>query len=237
MAKALEQTSLLMPKIRRLLMADPSPSLIANPIRFEALDLTPAFNHPPQGQGWNLSGLKAGKAYYNDMPFLIGDPARDGGNSCVIVSRRRGEEASEVSLPVSGRWASLLFIQSSTAAGRETIHAGDQTMFPHESSELLGFYGIEFADGLVQTHEIRYDENVGIWNGSFETPYYFPRALSAGKLPDGHAAVIWASEWKNPRPEVPIVSVKMIGAPGPSAAQPILFGITGVERSQVEDYR
>jgi hypothetical protein len=237
MAEALERTSLLMPKIRRLLMADPSPSLIANPIRFEVLDLTAAFNHPPQGQGWNLSGLKAGKAYNNEMPFQIGDPARDGGNSCVIVSRRKGDDGSEVSLPVSGQWASLLFIQSATAAGRETIHAGDQTMFPHESSELLGFYEIEFADSMVQTHEIRYDENVGVWNGGFETPYYFTRALSAGKLRDGRQAVVWASEWKNPRPEVPIVSVKMIGSPGPSTAQPILFGITAVERPRVEDYR
>jgi hypothetical protein len=235
--EALGETSLLMPTIRRLLMADPLPSLTANPIRFEVLDLASAFNHPPQDKEWNLAGLKSGKAYYNGMPFQIGDPAKNGGNSCVIVSRRKGEQASEVSLPVSGRWAALLFVQSSTAPGRETIHAGDQTMFPHESSELLGFYQIEFADGLVQTHEIRYDENVGVWDSSFDTPYYFTRALASGKLPDGRPAVIWASEWRNPRPEIPIASVKMVGTPGPSAAQPILFGITGVERPRVEDYR
>ena len=131
----------------------------------------------------------------------------------------------------------MLFIQSATAQGRETIHAGDQTQFPHESSELLGFYEIQFADGLVQTHEIRYDETVGNWNLSFDMPYYLARAISAGKLADGRPAVIWASEWKNPRPDVPIVSVKMVGSPGPSTAQPILFGITAVEKPRVEDYR
>ena len=110
-------------------------------------------------------------------------------------------------------------------------------MFPHESSELLGHYRIEFADGMVQTHEIRYDENVGVWNGSFDTPYYLSRALAAGRLPDGRTIVVWASEWKNPRPEIAITSVKMIGSPGPSAAQPILFGITAIERPRVEDYR
>jgi len=233
----LEQVGQLMPKIRRLLAGDPLPSLTANPIRFEALDLAPAFNHSPQGQGWNLSGLKSGKGYYNDLPYQIADSSQGSGRSCVLVARRKGEDPTEVLLPVSGRWASLLFIQSATAPGRETVHAGDQTLFPHESSELLGFYEIEFADGLVQVHEIRYDETVGNWNAGFDTPYYLTRAIAAGKLPDGRPAVIWASEWKNPRPDIPIVSVKMVGSPGPSTAQPVLFGVTAVEKPQVEDYR
>ena len=234
---ALERVAQLMPGIRRLLADDPVPSLDANPIRFEVLVLAPAFNHAPEGQDWNLSGLKSGRGYYNDMPFEIGDAPKNGGHSCVLVGRRKGENPIEVLLPVSGRWASLLFVQSATAQGRATIHAGDQTQFPREASELLGFYEIQYVDGLVQTHEIRYDETVGSWNASFDNPYYLTRALAAGKLPDGRPAVIWASEWKNPRPDVPIVSVKMIGSPGPSAAEPILFGITAVEKPRVEDYR
>ena len=108
---ALEQVGQLMPKVRRLLAGDPPPSLLANPVRFEVLDLAPAFNHAPEGQGWNLSGLKSGKGYYNDLPYEIADPLKNGGRSCVIVARRKSEDPSEVLLPVSGRWASLLFIQ------------------------------------------------------------------------------------------------------------------------------
>ena len=51
-----------------------------------------------------------------------------------------------------------------SGAGRPSIHAGDQTHFPRESSELVGFYEIRYQDGLALTHEIRYDETVGRWD-------------------------------------------------------------------------
>ena len=51
------------------------------------------------------------------------------------------------------------------------------------------------------------------------------------------AAVVWASEWANPRPDVPIASVTLVGSPGPSKARPILFGVTAVEKPRVEDLR
>ncbi len=236
-AAALEQVGLLMPKIRRDLAAAPPPSLKANPIRFEVLDIRSAFNHSPRGDTWDLSGLKTGQGYYNDLPYEIVDPEQMSGNNCVLVARQKGEDPLEANLPVQGRWASLLFLQTATAKGRESVHAGDQTHFPHESSELLGFYEVRFADGVTLLHEIRYDENLAKWDTSFDEPYYLTRAISAGKLPDGRPAVLWASEWKNPRPDVPITSIRMVGSPGPSAAQPLLFGITAVEKPRVEDYR
>jgi hypothetical protein len=36
---------------------------------------------------------------------------------------------------------------------------------------------------------------------------------------------------------VPIVSVTLVGSPGPSDARPILLGVTAVEKPRVEDYR
>ncbi len=232
---ALEQTGLLMPEVRKLVSARPAPSLTADPMRFEVLDLTAAFNHAPKGDGWDLSGLKAGRGYSHGLPYAIADPAR--GSSAVVVSRRPGPQPSRVPLPVTGRWASLLFVQAATGEGRPSIHAGDQTHFPHESSELLGYYEIRFADELVAAHEIRFDETVGPWNAGVGRTYYLARPMVAGTLPDGRAAVVWASEWTNPRPDVPIVSVTLVGAPGPSDARPILLGVTAVEKPRVEDYR
>ncbi len=46
-----------------------------------------------------------------------------------------------------------------------------------------------------------------------------------------------ASEWANPRPDVPIAEVTLVGAPGPSNARPILLGVTAVEKPRVEDLR
>jgi hypothetical protein len=138
---------------------------------------------------------------------------------------------------VSGRWAGLIFIQAATAKGRETIHAGDQTQVPHEASELIGFYEVRYADGLVTAFEIRYDETVAEWDRGLTLPLYFTRQIVRGTLPDGKPAVLWASEWTNPRPDVPIATVTLKGAPGVSNSCPILFGITAIEKPRVEDYR
>jgi hypothetical protein len=233
--QALEEAGVLMPEVRRLLAAAPPPSLQADPMRFEVLDLKGAFNHAPLGEGWDLSGLKSGRGYSHGLPYAVADPTR--GPSAVVVARHPGERPNRVELPVTGRWASLLFLQAATAEGRPGIHAGDQTHFPRESSELLGFYEIRYADELVVTHEIRFDEGLGRWDAGLTKTYYLTRPVVAGRLPDGRAAVLWASEWTNPRPDQPIVSVTLVGAPGPSEALPILFGVTAVEKPRVEDYR
>jgi Glycosyl hydrolase family 20, domain 2/Glycosyl hydrolase family 20, catalytic domain len=229
------QVASLMPVVRGLMASKPPASIYADPMRFEVFDIATAFNHAPKGDGWDLSGLVSGRAYSNGLPYSIADPAR--GLSAVLVARRLGDRPTRVDLPVVGRWASLLFLQAATAEGRPAIHAGDQTHFPRESAELLGFYEIRYADQLIATHEIRFDETVARWDSGVSKLLYLARSVSSGRLPNGREAVLWASEWTNPRPDVSIVSVALIGSPGPSAAEVVLFGITAVEKPRVEDYR
>jgi Glycosyl hydrolase family 20, domain 2/Glycosyl hydrolase family 20, catalytic domain len=234
-ATAMERVGAVLPDVRRLLASTPPPSSTADPMRFEVLDISAAFNSAPKGEGWDLSKLKPGRGYRHGLPYAIADPAR--GPSAVVVGRQAGDEVRRVPLPVTGRWASLLFLHAATAEGRPSIHAGDQTHFPRESSELLGYYEVRYADDLVDVHEIRYDETVGRWDFGLTRAYYLARSVVSGTLPDGRDAVLWASEWVNPRPDVPIVSVTLVGTPGPSAARPVLFGVTAVEKPRVEDYR
>ena len=234
-AAAMERVATLLPQVRRLLAETPPPSATADPMRFEVLDLSKAFNSAPRGEGFDLSGLVPGRGYRDGLPYAIADPAR--GPAAVVVARRPGDPQSRAVLPVSGRWASLLFLHAATAEGRPSVHAGDQTFFPHESSELIGYYEIRYADDLVDVHEIRYDENVARWDVGLARAYYLGRAVVSGKLPDGRAAVLWASEWVNRRPDVAVVSVTLVGAPGSSEARPLLFGVTAVEKPRVEDYR
>jgi hypothetical protein len=232
---AFAQVAALLPEVRGVLAAKPPPSANADPMRFEVQDITAAFNHAPRGPTWDLSGLVPGRGHAHALPYAIGDPAR--GPSVVLVARRPGDQPMRAELPVVGRWASLLFLQAATAEGRPGIHAGDQTHFPRESSELLGFYEMRYADGLLATHEIRFDETIARWDAGVSKLLYFARPVRSGRLPAGPEAVLWASEWTNPRPDVPIVSVTLVGSPGPSAAEPVLFGITAVEKPRVEDYR
>jgi len=235
---AFEEMACLMPRIRARLAAAPPASSYATPMRFEVIDIRAAYNHPPKGEAWDLSTMPAGDGYYSRVPYRIGDPAKNSGNSVVLVSRRANTDApTEAAIPVSGKYQSLIFFQAATERGRDTIHAGDATHFPHESNELIGFYEIRYEDGLLTSHEIRYDETLAKWDTGLNVPYYLTTAIPTGTLPDGRKAVIWGSEWMNARPDVPIVSVKLVGAPGVSNADPILFGVTGVEKPRVEDYR
>jgi hypothetical protein len=234
---ALEHAGELVPTLRGLLAASPPSSFSADPMRFEVLDLGSAFNSPPKGEGWDLSDLKPGRHYVEGLPYAIADPALRNGRSTVLVARRPGDEPTRVALPIRGRWAALVFVHAATGAGRPGIHAGDQTHFPRESSELLGYYEIRYEDDLVEAHAIRSDETVGRWDAGLALPLYFARPLVTGKLPGGRAAVVWASEWANPRPDVAIASVTLVGAPGPSSARPILLGVTAVEKPRVEDLR
>ena len=234
---ALAHVGQLLPSLRGLLAAEPPPSFAADPMRLEVQDIASAFNSPPKGEGWDLSGLPPGRRYVEGLPYAIGDPALRNGRSTVVVARRPGDEPTRAPLPVRGRWAALVFVHAATGTGRPGIHAGDQTHFPRESSELLGYYEVRYEDELVATHEIRYDETIGRWDAGLELPLYFARALVAGKLPDGRSAVVWASEWANPRPDVAIASVTLVGTPGPSSARPILLGVTAVEKPRVEDLR
>jgi hypothetical protein len=154
-AEALAQTASLLTDARRLLASPPPPSATADPMRFEVLDIASAFNSAPRGEGWDLSGLAPGRGYQHGLPYAIGDPAR--GPSTVVIARRPGDKPTRAALPVSGRWASLVFLHAATAEGRPPVHAGDQTHFPRESSELLGYYEMRYADDLVAVHEIRYE--------------------------------------------------------------------------------
>jgi len=239
--QAFLQAALEMPGLRTRLGRPAPASALADPMRFETLDIADAFNRPAREGGVDLSGLVPGRRFFPGtfwtagVPFAIPDPQR--GPALVAAARRPGGRATRIDLPVKGRFAGLLFLQASTGPGRPAIHAGDQTHFPRESSELLGFYEIRFADGLVDTHEIRAEETIAPWNEGLLRLSYFVRPVVAGRLPDGGDAVLWASEWTNRRPDVPVVSVTLTGAPGPSTAEPLLLALTAVEKPRVEDYR
>ena len=166
----------------------------------------PRLRREPRAEGRRLGSLRPAS------------PARPSPTACRSGSRTRRSAAdarasSSAAAPARSRRPSTsgsaadgprsCSCSRRPAAGAPPIHAGDQTHFPRESSELLGLYEIRFADGVVETHGIRYDENVGRWDAGLDGLYYFGRALVAGSLPDGRDAVVWATEWTNPRPDVP----------------------------------
>lgn len=218
------------------------------PERKRVLSILPAVNAPARGDGWDLTGLRAGPQEAGGVPYELLDPAGGEGRVGVVVERlqKPGDRYPHASaeIPIGGKYGSLIFWQVATARGGRPAHAGDGTNHPREAAELLGWYEIRFRDGLTRAAEIRFHENAGAWDEGHALLYY-AREVEAGSLPDGRPLVVWGLEWTNPRPEVGIESVVVRGARtmedrhegGHSEARPMLLGITAVEFPKWEDYR
>jgi hypothetical protein len=182
---------------------------------------------------------------YNGLPLLL--PSGRGKGAVVVA--RPGEEGTYPltveGIPVTGCYQSLVFLQVAADAGRAPVHAGDATMYPHDSADPLGAYEIIYENGQKDLAVIRYGENVGAWDQGLGAMYYDSRSVVAGTLPDGRPLVVWAFEWVNPRPEIAIAQVNMFGIRGRTRPRqdykegvfPILLGITAIERPRLEDYR
>ena len=234
--QAAERTMQLLPPTRDRLRGSFDPDTRLTEPAQAALDLSAVFNSPLKTTNFDLSGLRT------DAFRAGGLDVRFGTGATVVRRAFQPEEAgaAQATLPVGRAWATLVFWQSSFGPARRTLHAGDGTAFPRESSEAIGVYDVVFADGLILEVPIRADENVAAWDVSIKGMLYHSRPIVAGTLPGGSPLVVWGNEWANPRPDVPIAEIRFRGTGrswDDSQAQPILLGITAIEKVKLEDYR
>ena len=168
--------------------------------------------HPPKGDGWDLSGLSRAATTPTGSPSRSPIRARGGGLSAVA------SHAAPATRPRAGdpRPRPLGLSRLRPVRDRRGP-AGDPRRRPDPlparvlgASRLLrdpvrGRPGRDLRD--------RYDETVGRWDAGLALPSDFARPLVAGTLRDGRAAVLWASESANPRPDVLIASVTLVARP------------------------
>jgi len=231
--EAVRRVMSMLPGVRERMKGTHLPPIERRPKRERTIDLTDVFNARLAGETWDLRGLRQGRFSAEGLACRLGKGA-------VVV--RRPHQAKkrfprEVEIPVGRRFQSLVFLQSCTGEGRRPVHAGDDTFFPRESSELVGVYDVVFEDEHVLPAEVRYDENVSAWDAGLKGLVYHARCIVAGSLPDGSPLVIWGNEWTNPRPDAPIRLIRFRGTRGKSDAMPMLLGITGIDKVRLSDYR
>jgi hypothetical protein len=231
--QAVKRVMSMLPGVRERMRGTHLPPIEQKRRRQTTIDLASVANAGLRGETWDLRGLKTGRFTADGLACRLAKRA-------VVV--RRPHQAKKkfpptVDIPVGRRFQTLVFLQSCTGEGRRPIHAGDDTFFPRESSELVGVYDVVFEDGLVLAAEVRYDENVSAWNAGLKGLLYHARCIVAGSLPDGSPLVIWGNEWTNPRPDEPIRLIRFRGTRGPSEAMPMLLGITGIDKVRLSDYR
>jgi len=231
--KTIRRVMSMLSEVRERMRGTHEPPVERKRRRQTTIDLGGVANAGLRGETWDLRGLKTGR-------FLADGLACRLGRRAVVVRRPhlgKKKFPSAVEIAVGRRFQTLVFLQSCTGEGRRPIHAGDDTFFPRESSELVGVYDVVFEDGLVLAAEVRYDENVSAWNAGLKGLLYHARCIVAGKLPDGSPLVIWGNEWRNPRPDEPIRLIRFRGTKGTSEAMPMLLGITGIDKVRLSDYR
>ncbi len=222
----------LLPAVSRRLKGAYQPPIRLTPQRQATLNLSSLFNSPLKAQAFDLSGMRQGAFTTASLDCRLG-------NGAILISRAHQKSASpvQVTIPLTGNFAALVFLQTSIGKARDSIHAGDGTFFANESSELIGLYDIVFGDGMILPAEIRAGENVARWDAGFGSILYHARNIEAGILPVGSPLVIWGLEWTNPRPDEAIVEIRFRGTSGPSDAQPLLLGLTTIEKDRLSDYR
>ena len=243
--KALQMVAGLLPEVRQRMSAEDMPSSVVWSRRFRTVNISKAANAGLKEATWDLSGLTGGSAVFNGVPVRL--PSGKG-KGAVVVSRPGEKSRYPVAvegIPVKGNYVSLVFLQVAAKAGSRPVHAGDATMYPRDSADQLGGYEIVYENGQKDFAVIRYGENVGAWDQGLSAMFYHARSIVTGTLPDGRPLVVWGLEWVNPRPEIAIAQVNMLGIRGrtrPGRAYiegvfPILLGVTAIQRPSLEDYR
>ena len=172
---------------------------------------------------------------------------RRGKRACVVVCRpddRRTKGPTEARIDVGAPVQGLVFWHALSGRAGMTVHAGDQTFFPREASDLTAVYEIEFVDGRTFTAECRAESTIDVWDASLRARHYHaPHHLVGPALPDGEPVVICGHEWHNPRPDIEIRRILMKGCRCRAyetqrrTPRTILLGISRVDKPRLEDCR
>ncbi len=214
----------------------------ARRLRYAPLSIEAACNESTRdekagdGRGWldlgpdrDLRALPAGRVVVGETPFLRPRGPRD----CVLL---RGDAAS-APVKVGRKVRGLVFLH--TAAASKSDIAKLYKRFFRKNTEPYGMtiasYRVRYADG----RELAAPVKLG-WSAHFWDCYpparvmpgaraYWTGCTEARRRRDPHApdACAWTMEWKNPRPDAPIESVRFAAAG--TEATVIWLGLAAVE--------
>jgi hypothetical protein len=196
--------SALMPVIRRNLSGSPEPSATDSVV---PVDITRYLNSDVPGiQETSWTG---GRASRGRLIFDLADAAVNRKSAIVVGSRGVGTDPSPsgpVSIPIGQDATSVIFQHAlAKPAGYVT---GDNHIFDYaDSADLLGWYEIEYEDGLVAGIPLRYRWNIlDLKNESGVVAY------RADLVDRGDGKKLYAFEWTNPRLGKVIKEIRLNGS-------------------------
>ncbi len=200
------------------------------PEKFLPIPLEDAANMTLAGDSWkswmglgpesDCSALPTGLQWFKNIPFYI-SPNKLGAVATrdESLEMRRYPKAVK-GIPVGMAARELVFLQTAT---RPPIVVRERGKDPEKPTN-LGAYVIHYQDGESLSIPLNWEENITHWNAQMPSAFNLP--LWQGLTPEGARIALEGLRWKNPRPEVPIVSVDLESLEGKSA--PVLLAITAI---------
>ncbi|MGN0866052.1 MAG: glycoside hydrolase family 20 zincin-like fold domain-containing protein [Oligosphaeraceae bacterium] len=200
------------------------------PRKFLPLDLGDACNMTLAGdsrQSWmglgpesDCSSLPTGLQWLENIPFQISTKKLG-----AVATRDESQEMQRYpkavkGIPVGIAARELVFLQTAT---RPRFVVRTQGNDP-EKPTALGSYVIHYQDGETLRIPLNWEENITHWNAQMPSAFGLP--LWQGATPEGARIALEGLRWKNPRPDVPVVSVDLESLEGKSA--PVLLAITAI---------
>ena len=192
----------LMPEIRRNLSGRLAPSATdaVTPVSLGAA-LNADVAKTLDAAGWKAGQVSRGR--------LVFDLATGGNNAVVVGSQGTGEARyprGPAAVSIGSDASSIVFLHAlakpadSTQAYRTIYDFAD-------TADLLGWYEVEYEDGLVDTIPLRYGWNILDWrNRRGRTAY------DADRVDAGNGVSLYAFEWVNPRMGKAIREVRLKGS-------------------------
>jgi hypothetical protein len=195
----------LMPEIRRNLSGEEEPSATE---RVVPVDLSPYLNSDVPGvraSAWKARAVSRGR-----ISFELAAPV-DGKFAVVAGSQGEGNNPypqPTQAMPIGQDASSLLFLHA--LAKPATSVTGDNHIFDFpDSTDLLGWYDVEYEDGLTTTIPLRYRWNILDLENRIGAVAY-----QADVVDTGNGTNFYAFEWINPRLGKIIKEVRLSGAHG-----------------------
>jgi hypothetical protein len=190
---------------------------------------------------YDLRSVPTGHVVLENTPFLIADPAANGGRAAIVVQSRAVHDPLYpqriVDIPI-GRCASgLYFLHVATDSADAVLDWARRDNpvlmgMPREARQLLGYYRIAFADGSIEQIDLRYDVHLSRWNtqyGARSVMPYLADPVWRGQTYRGEAVTLWRLGWRNPKPAQAIASLELVADEATDSAI-LLLAVTVLTR-------
>jgi hypothetical protein len=142
------------------------------------------------------------------------------------------ESLESIKIPVHSNAASILFTHVSSGRGKKI--SLEKTHYFEDKAELIGYYRIHYADGMVEAIPIRYGLNITHAGSGFQDQLYFAKTINLADPGATRPALASLFEWVCPRPNRQIDFIDLMGVDVKSDVFPILLDISLVKPPFIE---